>query len=97
MAQWNFKEKITYQENDVTQDSRKFEILVEAYLKEQYPLEKWKLTKAARDGGRDVENICEFSCTSMWAEAKYTIHTDENIPSRKYDSTLVSSMFEKIL
>ena len=33
----------------------------------------------------------------MWAEVKYTIHTDKNISSRKYDSTLVSSIFEKNL
>ena len=97
MIQWNFKEKILYQGKEETQDSRKFEILLESYLNKQYPLENWKLTKATRDGNKDLESICEFSGTSMWAEAKYTIHTDENIPSRKYDSTLVSSMFEKTL
>lgn len=97
MINWDFKEKILYQGKEITQDSRKFEILVEEYLKNRYPLENWKLTKATRDGNRDLENICEFSGISMWAEVKYTIHTDENIPSRKYDSTLVSSVFEKNL
>lgn len=97
MIQWEFKEKILYQGEEISQDSRKFEILLELYLREKYPLENWKLTKSTRDGNRDLESICEFSGTSMWAEAKYTIHTDENISSRKYDSTLVSSMFENNL
>lgn len=97
MINWNFREKIIYHEEEITQDSRKFEILVEAYLKDQYPLENWKLTKATRDGNKDLESVCEFSGTSMWAEVKYTIHTDKNISSRKYDSTLVSSIFEKNL
>ena len=97
MINWNFKDKIWYQGEEITQDSRKFEILVEAYLQERYPLENWKLTKATRDGNKDLESVCQFSGTSMWAEVKYTIHTDENIPSRKYDSTLVSSFFEKNL
>lgn len=94
---WEFKEKILYGKIDVTQDSRKFEILVEKYLQEHYPLENWKLTRATGDGNRDVESICEFSGTSMWAEAKYTTHNTENISSRKFDSTLVSSLFEKDL
>ena len=94
MIRWIFRETILYQKEVVTSDSRKFEILIEAYLKKRYPLENWKLTKATRDGNRDLENICEFTGMSMWAEAKYTIHTEENIGSRKYDSTLVSSMFE---
>lgn len=97
MINWDFKDKILYQGEEITHDSRKFEILVEAYLKERYPLENWKLTKATRDGNRDLESICEFSGISMWAEVKYTIHTDENISSRKYDSTLVSSILEKNL
>ena len=97
MINWNFREKIIYHEEEITQDSRKFEILVEAYLKDQYPLENWKLTKATRDGNKDLESVCEFSGTSMWAEVKYTIHTDKNISSRKYDSTLVCSIFEKNL
>lgn len=97
MINWDFKDRILYQGEEITQDSRKFEILVEAYLQERYPLENWKLTKATRDGNRDLENVCEFSGTSMWAEVKYTIHTDENISSRKYDSTLVSSILEKNL
>ena len=97
MINWDFKKEINYQGEVITQDSRKFEILVETYLKYQYPLENWKLTKATRDGNRDIENICEFSGLSMWAEVKYTIHTSDNISSRKYDSTLVSSMFEKNL
>lgn len=97
MIKWIFRETISYQKEEVTSDSRKFEILIEAYLKEQYPLENWKLTKATRDGNRDLENICEFTGMSMWAEAKYTIHTEENIGSRKYDSTLVSSMSEENL
>lgn len=94
MIKWTFRETIPYQKEEVTSDSRKFEILIEAYLKERYPLENWKLTKTTRDGNRDLENICEFTGMSMWAEAKYTIHTEENIGSRKFDSTLVSSMFE---
>lgn len=97
MVEWIFHEKILYQKELVVSDSRKFEILIEAYLKERYPLENWKLTKATRDGNKDLENICEFTGMSMWAEAKYTIHTDENIGSRKYDSTLVSSILEKNL
>lgn len=97
MIKWTFREKITYQKNEVTSDSRKFEILIEAYLRERYPLENWVLTKATGDGNRDVENICEFTGRTMWAEAKYTIHTDENIGSRKYDSTLVSSISEENL
>lgn len=97
MLNWNFKDTISYQGETTTQDSRKFEFLVEVYLKKRFPLENWRLTKATRDGNRDLENFCEFSGTSMWAEVKYTIHTDENISSRKYDSTLVSSMFEKNL
>lgn len=97
MIEWIFHEKILYQKELVVSDSRKFEILIEAYLKERYPLENWKLTKATRDGNKDLENICEFTGMSMWAEAKYTIHTDENIGSRKYDSTLVSSILEKNL
>lgn len=97
MINWDFKDKILYQGEEITQDSRKFEILVEAYLKERYPLENWKLTKATRDGNKDLESACEFSGTSMWAEVKYTIHTDKNISSRKYDSTLVSSVLEKNL
>lgn len=94
MIKWTFLETILYQDEAVTSDSRKFEILIEEYLKNRYPLEHWKLTKATRDGNRDLENICEFTGMTMWAEAKYTIHTEENIGSRKYDSTLVSSMFE---
>lgn len=94
MIKWSFQEKILYQQEEVTSDSRKFEILIEEYLKIRYPLENWSLTKATRDGNRDLENICEFTGMSMWAEAKYTIHTEDNIGSRKYDSTLVSSMFE---
>ena len=97
MIKWTFRETILYQEEQITSDSRKFEILIEAYLKERYPLENWKLTKATRDGNRDLENICEFTGISMWAEAKYTIHTEKNIDSRKYDSTLVSSISEKNL
>ncbi|MDE6434627.1 MAG: hypothetical protein K2L07_10425 [Lachnospiraceae bacterium] len=97
MIKWTFRETIIYQKEKVSSDSRKFEILIETYLKERYPLENWKLTKATRDGNRDLENICEFTGMSMWAEAKYTIHTEENIGSRKYDSTLVSSMFEENL
>lgn len=97
MKIWNFKEKILYQNEYVVQDSRKFEILIEKYLKAHYPYENWKLTKATRDGNRDLENICEFNGTSMWAEVKYTTHTGENLSSRKYDSTLVSSVFEKNL
>ena len=31
MINWNFREKIIYHEEEITQDSRKFEILVEAY------------------------------------------------------------------
>ena len=53
MINWNFREKIIYHEEEITQDSRKFEILVEAYLKDQYPLENWKLTKATRDGNKE--------------------------------------------
>lgn len=94
MTTWHFREKIWYQKKAETSDSRKFEILIEEYLKERYPLENWKLTKATGDGNRDVESISEFTGMSMWAEAKYTIHIGENIGSRKYDSTLVSSMFE---
>ncbi len=97
MIEWTFREKILYQKKTVTSDSRKFEILIETYLKERYPLENWKLTKATRDGNRDLENVCEFTGMSMWAEAKYTIHTEENIGSRKYDSTLVSSLLENNL
>lgn len=97
MIKWTFRETISYQKEVVTSDSRKFEILIETYLKERYPLENWKLTKATRDGNRDLENICKFTGMSMWAEAKYTIHTEENIGSRKYDSTLVSSVFEENL
>ena len=97
MINWDFKDRILYQGEEITQDSRKFEILVEAYLQDRYPLENWKLTKATRDGNRDLESVCQFSGTSMWAEVKYTIHTDENISSRKYDSTLVSSILEKNL
>lgn len=97
MIQWTFRETISYQNEEVTSDSRKFEILIEAYLRERYPLENWVLTKATGDGNRDVENICEFTGRTMWAEAKYTIHTDENIGSRKYDSTLVSSISEENL
>ena len=97
MINWTFREIISYQKEEVTADSRKFEILIEEYLNERYPLENWKLTKATQDGNRDLENICEFTGMSMWAEAKYTIHTGENIGSRKYDSTLVSSMFEENL
>ena len=97
MMKWLFKDSINYQGKKVTQDSRKFEILVELYLKDQYPLENWKLTKATRDGNKDLESICEFNGSSMWAEVKYTIHSNDNISSRKFDSTLVSSMFEKNL
>lgn len=97
MLEWNFKDKIIYQGEEVTEDSRKFEILVYKYLQDRYPLENWKLTKATRDGNRDIENICEFSGTTMWAEVKYTLHTETNISSRKYDSTLVSSAFENNL
>ena len=97
MINWTFREIISYQKEEVTSDSRKFEILIEDYLNERYPLENWKLTKATKDGNRDLENICEFTGMSMWAEAKYTIHMGENIGSRKYDSTLVSSMFEENL
>lgn len=97
MIKWTFRETISYQNEEVTSDSRKFEILIEAYLRERYPLENWVLTKATGDGNRDVENICEFTGRTMWAEAKYTIHTDENIGSRKYDSTLVSSISEENL
>lgn len=97
MINWVFKDKILFEGEVINADSRKFEILVYHYLKQQYPLENWKLTKATRDGNRDLENICEFSGTTMWAEVKFTKHTDENIPSRKYDSTLVSSIFEKEL
>ncbi len=86
MINWDFKDEIIYQDEVVTEDSRKFEILVYKYLKETYPLQNWKLTKATRDGNRDIENICEFSGTSMWVEVKYTLHTDKNISSRKYDS-----------
>lgn len=97
MINWEFKDKISYQGNEIEQDPRKFEILVETYLKKIYPLENWKLTKATRDGNRDIESICEFSGTSMWAEVKYTTNTSENIVSTKFDSTLVSSIFEKNL
>lgn len=97
MINWNFKDRIIYQDVEITQDSRKFEILVETYLQERYPLQNWKLTKATRDGNRDLESVCQFNGISMWAEVKYTVHTDENIPSRKYDSTLVSSILEKNL
>lgn len=97
MKNWRFRETILYQSNEVTSDSRKFEILIEEYLNERYPLENWKLTSATRDDNRDLETICKFTGMSMWAEAKYTIHTEDNIGSRKYDSTLVSSMFEKNL
>lgn len=97
MIKWHFKEKVIYQDTEITQDSRKFEVLLEDYLREQYPLQNWKLTKATRDGNKDLESICEFSGTSMWAEAKYTIHTAKNISSTKYDSTLVSSIFEQNL
>lgn len=72
MINWDFKDEIIYQDEVVTEDSRKFEILVYKYLKETYPLQNWKLTKATRDGNRDIENICEFSGTSMWVEVKYT-------------------------
>lgn len=97
MIDWTFREIISHQNEEVIADSRKFEILIEEYLKERYPLENWKLTKATQDGNRDLENICEYTGMSMWAEAKYTIHTEKNIGSRKYDSTLVSSMFEENL
>ena len=97
MINWDFKDKIIYQGETITQDSRKFEILIKIYLQERYPLENWKLTKSTQDGNRDVESVCQFNGSSMWAEAKYTIHTDKNISSRKYDSTLVSSIFEKNL
>lgn len=60
MINWNFREKIIYHEEEITQDSRKFEILVEAYLKDQYPLENWKLTKATRDGNKDLESVCDL-------------------------------------
>lgn len=97
MVKWTFREIVTYQKEKVSSDSRKFEILIETYLKERYPMENWKLTKATRDGNRDLENICEFTGMSMWAEVKYTIHTEKNIDSRKYDSTLVSSLSEENL
>lgn len=97
MLYWKFKDVICYKDEYITQDSRKFEILVENYLQKCYPMENWQLTKATRDGNKDIENICEFSGTSMWAEVKYTTHTNTNVASRKYDSTLVSSIFEKDL
>lgn len=97
MINWDFRDTILYNEEVITQDSRKFEILVFTYLKECYPIENWKLTKSTRDGNRDMESVCEFSGTTMWAEVKFTTHTGKNISSRKYDSTLVSSMFEKNL
>lgn len=95
--EWKFKDKIFYQKEVITQDSRKFEILVEEYLQTQYPFQNWKLTKATRDGNRDIENRCQFNGKTMWAEVKYTTHTEQNLSSRKYDSTLVSSVFEENL
>ena len=73
--EWKFKDKIFYQKEVITQDSRKFEILVEEYLQTQYPFQNWKLTKATRDGNRDIENRCQFNGKTMWAEVKYTTHT----------------------
>ena len=66
MINWTFREIISYQKEEVTSDSRKFEILIEEYLNERYPLENWKLTKATQDGNRDLENVCEFTGMSMW-------------------------------
>lgn len=88
---WKFKQIVRYG-NLITKDSRIFEYLVKDYLNDIYPLENWEITKATGDGNRDVESVCELTGNSMWAEAKYTIHSDEALSSRKYDSTLVSSL-----
>ena len=88
---WEFNELF---ENGtlISRDSRKFELLVEEYLNDIYPLENWRITKGTNDGNKDIESVCELTGNSMWAEAKYTIHNEDNLSSRKYDSTLVSSL-----
>ena len=78
---WKFKQIVRYG-NLITKDSRIFEYLVKDYLNDIYPLENWEITKATGDGNRDVESVCELTGNSMWAEAKYTIHSDEALSSR---------------
>lgn len=89
---WKFKSSIIYKGKKITADSRKFEILVQYYLNDNYPTQNWVLTAATRDNNHDLESICTYTGNTMWAEAKYTIHTAQNISSRKFDSTLVSSV-----
>ena len=88
---WDFKQ-IIKNGKIISKNSRIFECLVEDYLNDIYPLEEWKITKETGDGNRDVESVCQLTGNSMWAEAKYTIHNEESLSSRKYDSTLVSSL-----
>ena len=94
---WKFKSSIIYKDEKITVDSRKFEILVQYYLNDNYPTQNWVLTAATRDNNHDLESICTYTGNTMWAEAKYTIHTAQNISSRKFDSTLVSSVDVKNL
>ena len=86
-----FKPTIMHNNETITSDHRKFECLVEEYLKACYPLAEWKITSSTKDGNKDVEGRCILTGKNMWAEAKYTKHDTKNLPSRKFDSTLVSS------
>lgn len=88
---WKFKKNIIYKNEIIKKDDRKFELLIKDYLDINYPLEHWELTKASRDGNRDIESICSFSGKSMWAEVKYLYKSNKSLSSRRYDSTLVSA------
>jgi hypothetical protein len=92
---WTFKEVLHINKDGkketIKKDDRKFEFLIKDYLDRTYPLEHWELTKASRDGNRDIESVCSFSGKSMWAEVKYLYKNNRNLSSRRYDSTLVSA------
>ena len=62
---WKFKKNIIYKNEIIKKDDRKFELLIKDYLDINYPLEHWELTKASRDGNRDIESICSFSGKSI--------------------------------
>lgn len=90
MFRWKFKSEVIADGVLQKSDPRKFEYLVLDYLKDNFPMQNWKLTKATADGNRDAETMT-FDGKNMWAEAKYIGDINSSITSRRYDSTLVSA------
>ena len=91
---WQFHSTLIVDSEQIHKDHRKFEYLVRDYLRYSFPFENWEITSPTRDNNHDGEYTCVMTGTSCWAEAKYTVHDDQNISSRKFDSTLVSAIID---